>query len=45
MQTYLLDNGSYSQGLRIKDNNLTSDILKQYDKLDTGGGNFLSENV
>ena len=45
MQTYLLDNGSYSQGLRIKGNNLTSDILKQYDKLDTGGGNFLSENV
>lgn len=45
MQTYLLDNGSYSQGLRIKGNNLTSDILKQYDKLDTGGGNFLSENI
>ena len=45
MQTYLLDNGSYSQGLRIKGNNLTTDILKQYDKLDTGGGNFLSENV
>ena len=45
MQTYLLDNGSYSQGLRIKGNNLTLDILKQYDKLDTGGGNFLSENI
>lgn len=45
MQTYLLDNGSYSQGLRIKGNNLTSDILKQYDKLDTRGGNFLSENI
>ena len=45
MQTYLLDNGSYSQGLRVKGNNLTSDILKQYDKLDTGGGNFLSENI
>ena len=28
MQTYLLDNGSYSQGLRIKGNNLTTDILK-----------------
>ena len=41
------NNGFYDKGEQLikPGNNLTLDILKQYDKLDTGGGNFLSENI
>lgn len=35
-----LDNGSFSRGLRTKDQKLTSRDLEAYDNLNTGGGNF-----
>ena len=36
-----LDNGSYNMGLATKDNKLTSEDLKAYDKQNRSGGNFL----
>ena len=36
-----LDNGSYNLGLATKDNKMTKEDLKAYDKLHTSGGNFL----
>ena len=35
-----LDNGSYSRGLRTKDQKFTAADLRAYDNLNTGGGNF-----
>lgn len=35
-----LDNGSFSRGLRTKDQKLTAQDLRSYDNLNTGGGNF-----
>lgn len=38
---YTLDNGSYNTGLRTYDGILTQKDLKNYDNLNTSGGNFL----
>lgn len=38
---YTLDNGSYNRGLRTYDGVFTSKDLKNYDKQNNGGGNFL----
>lgn len=38
---YSLDNGTFNQALRTKDEDLTPQQLKDYDKLNRSGGNFL----
>lgn len=38
---YTLDNGSYNRGLRTYDSKFTEQDLKEYDRQNAGGGNFL----
>lgn len=41
LNVVVLDNGTYSRGLRTYDSRMTSDDLKSYDAQNTSGGNFL----
>lgn len=38
---YTLDNGSFNRGLRTYNQQITSNDLRRYDDLNSGGGNFL----
>jgi hypothetical protein len=41
VEIFTLDNGSYNLGIRTKDKKITSSDLKEYDNLNSSGGNFL----
>lgn len=41
LNVVVLDNGTYSRGLRTYDNRMTEDDLRSYDAQNTSGGNFL----
>jgi hypothetical protein len=41
VEIFTLDNGSYNLGIRTKDKKITSTDLKEYDNLNSSGGNFL----